>query len=551
MGNGSQLTSSQISTALNISFSIPLPSNRNPTLANPISDVTVDENAGDTVIDLSNVFADAEDATLSLSATSSNSGLVNASISGTDLILSYVTEQHGAAMITVTATDSGGLEVSDSFDVIVNEVVGPIGVWGTFAGTDVNGVRISAVDAAGTTFWTTTDSLGNYNLPLATGNYFVTANGTMLQQPIVTTGVVIGASPVEINFTESSSVPNGQDIVGETPSGQLWVGESTGTTLRTVYYGSRGSTVSYQHLGVADMNGDGLDDVVARANTGELVVSISLANSSFKHRSWGAFTTATTWSEIHLGDFNGDGMQDVLGRADSDGSYWLAKSNGNSFDTSYWGRFTSAVNWSDMGVGDFNGDGNDDVAARAPDGTWWAAISDGTSRLNNSFWGRWSPGVTWSDVSVGDFNGDGRDDIAGRANNAYWWVNRSSGNNYFLVESWGVWGQSATWEDVSVGDFDGDGDDDIAGRASGQWWIAKSNGVRFANSYWGAWSTSVAWSDVSIIDFNGDGKRDIVGRTSTGQWWLLGSTGSTFQGSYLATWSTGITWQSVSVGNFI
>ncbi|NOQ42179.1 MAG: polysaccharide deacetylase, partial [Desulfuromusa sp.] len=100
------------------------PINDAPTVANPIADVTVDEDAAPTVIDIANVFADVDIATnsdsLTYSATSSNGTLVTASISGTSLTLTYAADQNGSATITVTATDANGpLAVADLFIVTV------------------------------------------------------------------------------------------------------------------------------------------------------------------------------------------------------------------------------------------------------------------------------------------------------------------------------------------------------------------------------------------------------------------------------------------------
>jgi len=98
--------------------------NDTPTLNNPIDDVTVDEDASDTIIDLSAVFNDVEDGgglTLSIQ-NNTNAGLVDASLVGTDLTLSYALNQSGTADITVRATDSGGAFVEHTFTVTVNAI---------------------------------------------------------------------------------------------------------------------------------------------------------------------------------------------------------------------------------------------------------------------------------------------------------------------------------------------------------------------------------------------------------------------------------------------
>ena len=417
-------------------------------------------------------------------------------------------------------------------------------------GESESGVRITAVDSQGVSYFTHSGPSGGYNLELPAGTYTVTAFGGVLDQPMVSNGVVIGTDNVKVDFETSASPQDAQEIVGFNTGEEFWVGESNGSSLDTAYYGDWPSTTTYEIIGVGDMNGDGLDDIVGRAaNDGTLRVAISTGQSTFASSDWGSLTTVTSWSNIFVGDFNGDGLDDVMGRADSDGTFWLAESNGNAFSNSYWGRFTSSVNWTTMLALDLNGDGKQDITGRAQDGTWWSGISTGSS-LQNSHWGKWSTNVEWTDISVGDFNGDGLDDVAGRGNNAYWWVSNSTGTNY-ATQYWATWTSTVTWEDVSIGDYDGDGLDDIAGRANGQWWLAISHGSGFSNHYWGYWTTSTTWSDVAMIDLNADGKDDLIGRAANGQWWLFQSTGSNFAASLAATWSAGASWSNVSVGNFI
>ncbi|MDP6545922.1 MAG: lamin tail domain-containing protein, partial [Phycisphaerae bacterium] len=101
--------------------------NSAPHVANPIADMTVDEDDGDTVLDLSATFDDidlGELLTLSVSD-NSNIGLVTTNMVGTDLTLSYVADQNGSADITVRATDQGGLWVEETFTVTVNPLGDP------------------------------------------------------------------------------------------------------------------------------------------------------------------------------------------------------------------------------------------------------------------------------------------------------------------------------------------------------------------------------------------------------------------------------------------
>ena len=106
--------------------------NHSPFVAVSIADVTVDEDAADTVVDLSGTFGDVDIAlhgqSLILSVTgNTNPSLVSTSLAGTSLTLDYQDDQNGSATIEITATDTGlpPLSVSDSFLVTVNPVDDP------------------------------------------------------------------------------------------------------------------------------------------------------------------------------------------------------------------------------------------------------------------------------------------------------------------------------------------------------------------------------------------------------------------------------------------
>jgi len=100
------------------------PVNDAPTVANATSDVTVNEDATNTIINLTNTFTDVDEDALTISvAGNTNSTLVAASYNSTtkELTLHYNTNKHGTATITVEASD-GSLSVQDEFLVTVNSV---------------------------------------------------------------------------------------------------------------------------------------------------------------------------------------------------------------------------------------------------------------------------------------------------------------------------------------------------------------------------------------------------------------------------------------------
>ena len=94
-----------------------------PIVSNRIEDVTVDENADDSVIDLSNVFSDADGDAIALSITeNTNNSLVTPALDGNNLTLDFLDDQFGSGEITIAAT-ANGQTISDTFVVTVNEVI--------------------------------------------------------------------------------------------------------------------------------------------------------------------------------------------------------------------------------------------------------------------------------------------------------------------------------------------------------------------------------------------------------------------------------------------
>ena len=102
------------------------PFSTRPTVTNPITDFAVNEDAPNTVINLSVVFNDAETPPGNLNyfvQANTNAALLTATITArTNLILAYAPNQFGSAMITVRATDTAGLYVEDTFTVTVTQL---------------------------------------------------------------------------------------------------------------------------------------------------------------------------------------------------------------------------------------------------------------------------------------------------------------------------------------------------------------------------------------------------------------------------------------------
>ncbi len=118
------VTDGSLSVPGNVMINV-LSVNDRPVVASAPANTTNAEDDSPRVVDLSGVFTDVEDTTLTITASSSNGGLVTTSLSGTNLTLSFAPNASGTSVITLTATDSAGASVTTSFTATVNAVNDP------------------------------------------------------------------------------------------------------------------------------------------------------------------------------------------------------------------------------------------------------------------------------------------------------------------------------------------------------------------------------------------------------------------------------------------
>ena len=264
---------------------------------------------------------------------------------------------------------------------------------------------------------------------------------------------------------------------------------------------------------VADLTGDGKDMLVA-VNNGNAIIY------NAEGQPWSTLGIEAGWNIFGVADVNGDGKDDLL-RKHVSGLVVAESSNGD-------GNFTAGVlnlldpNWQISGTGDFNGDGCGDVLLTYPEAS-----------ENVGLLGYWASGSVWTLIdgyspewqlmAIGDFNGDGKSDMlwrnsfTGDDNQTYngycsWTMAENAGepNGWQIVSSVLESGDGA-WDFLGAGDFDGDGTDDMAMiNAAGAVAVGKiENGTMTDWTLADIIDTSV-YTFVSIGDFNGDGIDEIA-----------------------------------------
>ncbi len=182
-------------------------------------------------------------------------------------------------------------------------------------------------------------------------------------------------------------------------------------------------------LRMGDINGDHKADVCVRATDG-------VKCWTFNGTGWDgpiagpALSDAKGWSHpeyystIRLADVNGDGMDDICARAAAGFTCW--PSTGNGFGDSFADSscsdaagFDQPATYGTIRTGDIDGDGDDDVCARTPTGMD-CLVSDGTTfsgHVPGPAWADsvgWDAARYWSTIRLADVNGDGKADLCAR-----------------------------------------------------------------------------------------------------------------------------------------
>ncbi|WNF15810.1 choice-of-anchor U domain-containing protein [Microcystis aeruginosa] len=207
-----------------------------PTVLNPITDVNVNEDAANTVIDLSNVFSDPDGDVITKSVLSNtNTSLVTATIVNNQLILDYLQNQFGTAQITIRGT-SKGLFIEDTFTITVNQVTEGILITGTSGNNNLVGGdgNDTLQGLAGND--TLNGGLGSDSLEGGNGNdvYYVDNSGDLVLETV--TGSTGGTDLVYASV--SYTLPNLVENLTLTGNSAI---NGTGNTLNNTIIGNNGN----------------------------------------------------------------------------------------------------------------------------------------------------------------------------------------------------------------------------------------------------------------------------------------------------------------------
>jgi hypothetical protein len=324
---------------------------------------------------------------------------------------------------------------------------------------------------------------------------------------------------------------------------------------------------NYSTIRFGDVNGDGRADVCARSDDG---FSCWPSTGTGFGTAWTITELADAhgWSNmkyyttIRVADVTGDGRDDVCARAAAGIRCW--PSNGAGFDGSTVGpELSDDHGWDEpyyygtIRFGDIDGDGRMDLCARGAatvycyryDGSAWSAI-DGPDWSNAA---GWDDVMYWSTIRLADVDGDGRADLVGRDAAGVEFA-RSTGTGFAaptlgvaLADSSG-WDDHSNYSTIRLGDLDTDGDLDLCARANagyycwlwdGSAWSSRIDGPTHSDtSGWADWRY---YTTGRLADIDGDGDVELCDRAAAGEHCYTWD-GTTWTTSDGPTWSDASGW---------
>ena len=325
------------------------------------------------------------------------------------------------------------------------------------------------------------------------------------------------------------------DLLARDAGGKLWLvpGNTASSLGRAVAL--PGTWGSYDLIsGMGDVTNDGKPDFVARKRkSGLTYLYPGDGDGGFGHR-YGPFSGFKDVDFLaSAGQLAGNSRSDLVGRNSSGRLVVFANTGGKNIggivDTGTVLAGTNLV----LNVGDWNGDGHGDVMTRqASTGRMYFRAGDGRSHFAAPV----STGDGWSSVTliaaVGDITGDGFPDLMGQPRGGAMRIYPGDGVSGFRA-SYAAHSAISSNVQVGIGLWNSDGSpDSVLRRSDGSLMLHPGNGPGglMNGSKIGSGAARYDWFQ-GVGDANGDGHPDVIARErSTGDLWLLAGAGSGFAG---------------------
>jgi hypothetical protein len=325
------------------------------------------------------------------------------------------------------------------------------------------------------------------------------------------------------------------------------LGNGDGTFKAPTNYATGPTGQNPDSVAVGDVNEDGKPDlVVLNAESGKISVLLGNGDGTFQAATQFATGNSAAPQSMVLGDFNGDGNPDVA-LADLVNVHVLLGNGNGTFQSSI--KLAAGNSPAAIVVGDFNGDDKLDLAVTSTNSNNMVSILLGNGN------GTFQPSVSYPAGSqtyrllTADFNGDGKLDLAVDNLDGNVSILLGNGDGTFQTPvSYTVGSTGAFLYAFAAADLDGDGNLDLEiGNSSG----TPSVDILFGNGD-GTFQPQVFYANAAPgtlvgADFNNDGRLDlaIVSRNYSGGTILaqvpsasLSTTALSFGSVYVSSTST-------------
>jgi len=286
------------------------------------------------------------------------------------------------------------------------------------------------------------DANGNWYVMLGTGSGFVDQGAWITGVDAEWVNGADGIRVMDVNGDGLADIEMGPDA-----NGDWFVLLSTGHSFVD---GGKWATGTYANwtgararIYTIDVNGDGLEDLVLGPDGNGNWYVLQSNGTRFVDKGAWAIGAYAAWvgatNRTFVADVNGDGLQDIVLGPDGAGSWFVLRSTGTGFvNDGAWitGAHADWANGTDgIRAMDLNGDGLQDIEM-GPDanGNWYVLLSTGKSFVDGGAWatGKYANWVSARNrIYATDTNGDGLQDlILGPDGFGNWYVLHSTGTAF-------------------------------------------------------------------------------------------------------------------------